>query len=328
MREIRVVVGAVLLIAVAAGVVAGVWVLRQAGGGGLPVTVTFADDQGLSIDDDVIYGDQIVGRVDDITEDNGEVRIDARIAADHANLLREGSRFWIEETLSGAVLIFDTPLAAGRKATPGARFDGLEVRPEPDPDVAPLQAPRNLDDPPDWLCEVRVTLDLDDGTEFGVTQRRKVTGAVVETFDNGELLVLAPSWVAQYSGDLLDETFRIELSGGTNLVAEPLNIRLPFIVLLAREADYAGGAAPLWPEPVADDQALILTDFEGRALTGVHEEGGVEVVAEVGQGLLAMIDGTKVAGFAIPPVGKSFGVTWVPLNGAGIALDEAREKRR
>lgn len=190
-----------------------------------------------------------------------------------------------------------------------------------------MQTRRKLRAPPSWLCEVRVTLDLDDGTEFGMTQRRKGVGAVVEQFANGDLLVLAPSWVAQYSGDLLSETFRVELTGGVNMVAEPAAIRLPFIVLLVRKSDYAGETAALWPEALANEQALVLTDFEGLALTGIHREGSVEVKARIGQGLVALIDGTKVAGFVIPPVGRNFGATWVPLNGAGIVLDEARAKR-
>jgi len=41
---------------------------------------------------------------------------------------------------------------------------------------------------------------------------------------------------------------------------------------------------------------------------------------------VALVDGTNVAGFTLPAVGETEGVRWVPLNGAGTAIEEAAAK--
>ena len=65
---------------------------------------------------------------------------------------------------------------------------------------------------------------------------------------------------------------------------------------------------------------------EGNAFTAVHTAGEVQLRARTGLGLVALVDGTNVAGFTLPAVGQPEGVRWVPLNGAGTAIEEAAAK--
>ncbi|MCB9895294.1 MAG: hypothetical protein H6839_12655 [Planctomycetes bacterium] len=322
MRGVRIAIGAVLLVVVATVVLAGVWVLRQAGGGGLQVRVEFSDTKALSADDDVIYGDGIVGRVESI--DNGVVT--ARIAADHAKLVRENSRFWIQSHVGSSILLFDTPKQGGATVKPGHNFRGLAERPEPDPESLPPATRRKLSARPSWLVEVRANLELKAGGDLTEPQYRKVTGVIAGVRDKGGLVVIAPSWAVEYSGELAAETYRVELVGGATLVAEIISVRLPFVVLLVPESDYTGNPAPFWPEGLADGQGLLLTDVQGNAYTALHTGGEVELRASTEIGLVALVEGTNVAGFTLPAVGQTRGVRWVALNGAGDAIAEAKEK--
>ncbi len=98
------------------------------------------------------------------------------------------------------------------------------------------------------------------------------------------------------------------------------------MVLRLRDSSFSGNPASLWPEALADGQGLVLTDFEGTTYVAEHAENAVDLNARVAQGLVAMVDGTKVAGFAIPAVGRDRGVRWVSLDGAGDVILDARSK--
>lgn len=321
MRAFRIAVGAILLVAVTTAALAGVWILRQAGGGGLAVRIEFADTQALSADDDVLYGDGIVGRIESV---NDGVVV-ANIAAEHASLVRVNSRFWIQSHVGSSVLIFDTPKAGGGAAEPGQKYVGLEKPPKPDPALAPPATPRKLSARPSWLCELRANIELSVGGDLTEVQKRQTAAVIAGVRENGDVIVLAPSWAVEYSGTLAGETYRVELIGGTTHAAEILAARLPFVVLLVRETAYRGNAAPFWPDPLADSQGLMLTDFEGNAFTAIHTAGEVELRARIEQGFVAFIEGTNIAGFALPNVGGE-GARWIPLNGAGNAIEEARAK--
>ena len=320
MQSFRVLIGALVLLGVLTATLGGVWVLRQTGGGGLAVRINFQDTKNLSADDDVIYGDRIVGRVESV-EDSV---VYARIAADESGLVHEGSRFWIQSTPGMAILVFDTPMRSGGPAQPDHEFIGLPERPEPDPDLAPLPGTRRLTDRPPWLCELRSTIEL--SSEWNVTQRRKTAAVIVTVHDNGDLIVLAPSWAVEYSGTLADERYRIELIGGETWAAEIVTTRLPWVVLIARGTDYVGEPAPFWPDALGEGQVLVLTDFEGNAYTATHSDETTTLEAETDGGLLALIEGFNVAGFTLPAVATERGVRWQPLNGAGTAIAEAKLK--
>jgi hypothetical protein len=322
MRALRIAIGAILLVAVTSAALAGVWMLRQAGGGGVPVRVEFADTQGLRADDDILYGDGIVGRIESV--DDGVVV--ARVAAEHASLLRVNSRFWIQSHIGSSVLIFDTPKEGGAQAEPGQTFAGLDKPPKPDPALAPPAVPRKLNARPSWLCELRANIELSAGSDLSEVQRRKTAAVIAGVRENGDLIVLAPSWAVEYSGTMTGETYRIELIGGATYTSEILATRLPWVVLLARETEYRGNPAPFWPETLADGQGLVLCDFEGNAFTAIHTAGEVDLRAKIDHAFVAFIEGTNVAGFTLPAVGKNEGVTWLPLNGAGTAVEEARAK--
>ena len=320
MRTFRIVLGACLLLAVSVVTLGGVWMLRQAGGGGLHVRVTFSDTKNLSADDDVIYGDGIVGRIESIDGDT----VTVRIASEYSGLVHEGSRFWIQSSPGMGVLMFDTPLESGSAVKPGHEFKGLPERPEPDPKLAPPPVARKLTDRPPWLCELRATLELSD--EWTVTQRRKTAAVITSVREGGDLVILAPSWAVEYSGKLADERYRIELVGGETWSAEILATRLPWVVLIARGTGYTGPAAPFWPDELGEGQGLVLTDFEGSAYTVMHADGDVELQAATEGGMLALIEGFNVAGFTLPAVASETGVRWQPLNGAGDAINEAKAK--
>ena len=322
MRGVRIAIGTILLAVVATAVLAGVWVLRQAGGGGLQVQVKFADSKSLAADDDVIYGDGIVGRVESV--EDGVVT--ARISADHAKLLRANSRFWIQSHVGSSILLFDTPKQGGAMVRPGHSFIGLPVRPDPDPESMPPATQRKLNARPSWLVEVRANLELKAGGDLTEPQYRKVTGVIAGIRDKGDLIVIAPSWAVEYSGELAAETYRIELIGGATHTAEILAVRLPFVVFLVPATDYTGNPAPFWPEALADGQGLLLTDVEGNAYTAVHAGGEVQLRAGTDTGLVALVDGTNVAGFTLPAAGQTIGVRWVALNGVGDAIKEAQAK--
>lgn len=321
MRAIRISIGAILLVGLTTAALAGVWALRQAGGRGLQVRVEFADTKNLAADDDIIYGDGIVGRVE--TVEDGFVI--ARVAADNATLVRANSRFWIESNIGSSVLMFDTPKQGGAQAEPMQTFTGLSSRPEPDPALAPPARPSRLSARPSWLCELRANIELSAGGDLTEVQKRKVTGVIAGVRESGDLIVLAPSWAVEYSGTLVGETCRVELIGGATHAAEILVTRLPFVVLLVRETAYRGNAAPFWPDSLADTQGLVLADFEGNAFAVSHNAEAIELRARIDRGFVAFIEGTNVAGFALPNVGED-GARWVPLNGAGNAIEEARAK--
>jgi hypothetical protein len=172
---------------------------------------------------------------------------------------------------------------------------------------------------------VRANIELSAGGDLTEVQKRKATGVIAGVRATGDVLVLAPSWAVEYSGTLVGETYRVELLGGATHAAELLVTRLPFAVLLVREPGYKGNAAPFWPDALADKQGLLLCDFEGNAFAVSHTAGEIELRARVDQGFVAFIEGTNVAGFALPRVGEE-GAQWIPLNGAGTAIEEARAK--
>lgn len=68
MRTARILFGTLVLLVAVSATLAGVWVLRAAGGGGLDVNVAFNDTLNLSADDRVIYGDSVVGRVERVRD--------------------------------------------------------------------------------------------------------------------------------------------------------------------------------------------------------------------------------------------------------------------
>jgi hypothetical protein len=250
--------------------------------------------------------------------------VTVRIANEHADLVHQGSRFWIQSAPGMAVLMFDTPLQSGGGVEPGHQFKGLPERPEPDPELAPPPTTRRLADRPPWLCELRATLELNE--EWTDTQRRKTAAVIAGVRENGDLIVLAPSWPVEYSGKLFSERYRIELIGGETWSAEILTTHLPWVVLIARGTNYEGPVAPFWPDELGEGQGLVLTDLGGNAYTAEHANGTVVLPVKTEGGLLALIEGFNVAGFTLPAVASDHGVRWQPLNGAGDAINEAKAK--
>lgn len=325
----RVLAGLVVVMLLAGAVVGGIFVLHEKTGGGLSIQVRFQQAGGLVEGDDVVYGDRVVGRVVRLEQSGGGVLAQLRISTDHGPLVRTGSRFWIDKRLGSSMVMFDSPARAGDPALTGHEFTGLDSRPAPDPETLPPPPTRQLKARPAWLCEVRVNVTVKVGAELTEDRPRKAAGVIVEVLPGGELLVLAPAWVAQRSGELIAVRWRVELIGGETLAAEPVHEDERFLVLRLPQGNWRGSAGELWPEALADQQGLLATDFPGSAVTMVHsmvkETGELQFRGELSQGLVTMVDGTRPAGFALPPVGTRFGAQWLPLNGAGYAIMAARK---
>lgn len=324
MRQMRILVGVFILLLMAGGVAAGVWALYEQGGGGLPIEISFADVQGLSARDQVVYGDRLVGRIDRVDKDADGVVVRAVIAAEHADLVREGCRFWIESRLGSAILHFDR--SAGAVAQPGRRFKGLSARPDPDPDLMPAPLPKPLKVRPVWLCEVRATLTTRVGAEETMDRTRKGAGAVVHANAQGDLLVLCAAWLIEPAGPVIAQSVRVELIGEGTRVADVIELRGEHAVLLIQATAYREKAATLWPHELPERQVVVLADFDGVSYPAEYRQGGLEFKGVLDQGNVALVDGINLAGFALPSVGKRSGARWIGLHGAGTTIDNALAK--
>ncbi|MBK8206663.1 MAG: hypothetical protein IPK87_07675 [Planctomycetes bacterium] len=324
MRVVRVFLGIFVVLLLAGGVAGGVWVLYEHGGGGLPVSVAFDDGKGISSGDEVVFGDRLVGRVNSVDADGDGVLVHAVIAAEHAELLRDGCRFWIDSRLGSTILNFDRSI--GVPALPGQQFKGLSERPQPDPELTPAPLARPLKVRPVWLCEVRATLTTRVGTEESIDRTRKGAGAIVHVNAQGDLLVLCPAWLIEPAGPVLAQSIRVEMIGEGTRVADLVEQRGEHAVLLIRATAYRENAATLWPHELADGQGLVLTDFDGASYPAEVRQGGVEFKGVLEQGNVALVDGTKLAGFALPNVGRSSGMRWISLHGVGTTIDIAQAK--
>ena len=321
MRIVRIVLGVFVLLLLAGGVAGGVWVLYEHGGGGLPVSITFDEGKGISSGDEVVFGDRLVGRVSHVDADGDGVLVHAVIAADHAELLRDGCRFWIDSRFGSTILNFDRSI--GVPALPGQQFKGLAERPQPDPELTPPPLARPLKVRPVWLCEVRATLTTRVGTEESIDRTRKGAAAIVHVNAQGDLLVLCPAWLIEPAGPVIAQSIRVEMIGEGTRVADLVEQRREHAVLLIRATAYREKAATLWANELADGQGLVLTDFDGASYPAEVRQGGVDFKGVLEQGDVALIDGTKLAGFALPSVGRSSGLRWISLHGAGTAIDAA-----
>jgi hypothetical protein len=321
MKLFHITIGTLLVALLAASVVVGLYALRASEGNGLQVLVQFDDAQGLQIDSDVLYGDKIVGRVELVSGGN----VTARLAAEHASFLRRDSRFWVQQNLGSAYLCFDTPPDSGPMAVQGQSYRGLAQRPDPTEAMLPPPLPRKLGSRPGWLCDLRVVITLRDGADTVHDQARRSAAAVVGS-QGDYLLVLAPSWLFERSGEVVTERARVELAGGENMVANLLEVSGPLCVLSVQGSAWRGSAASLWPDALADGQGLLLSDYQGTGWTAAHKGGGLEFRAALEGGQVALVDGFNLAGYALPKVGERTGARWVPLNGAQTLIDNAREK--
>lgn len=321
MKLLHITIGTLLVAAMAASVVVGLYALRASEGNGLQVLVTFEDTQGLQPDCDVVYGDKVVGRVEAVMGND----VTARVAAENATFVRGNSRFWVQKNLGESFLCFDTPPEAGTPAESGSRFVGLAQRPDPPPSALPPPTPRKLASKPAWLCDVRVVITLQDGADTVRDQARKGAGAVVGT-EGDHLLVLVPAWLFERSGESVGERARVELAGGENVIATPIEFAGPLCVLAVQGSAWRGTLAPLWPDAMADGQGLVLADYAGVSWSAKHSGGQLEFRAPLDGGHAAFVDGLNLAGFALPKVGERTGARWVPLNGALTLIQAARAK--
>jgi hypothetical protein len=323
MRTVRIILGSLVLVALAASVVLGVWVLREHTGGGLPVEVAFDDISSLAPRAHVFYGDQQVGRVEHIKRANTGYVVRVRIAAEHASLVRERSRFWIEDHWQITLLRFDRTSDAGPQAQPGATFSGLAQPPDPDPALMPPPAARPLRVRPVWTCVVRATVASRVGRDEVLERSRRAAGAVVEVRTDGDLLILTPAWVVEPQGELIARAVRVEIIGEGVRLAEVLAVHERHAVLYVPATEYRQPPAQLWPHELGPDQVLVLASAEGSGRTAVYTGGQLQFRAVLGQGHVALIEGTRLAGFAVPPVGADTGAEWVSLHGAGTLIDHA-----
>jgi hypothetical protein len=318
----RVIVGSMVVLVLTAGVAAGVWMLYEHAGGGLPVEVSFTDGKGIAPRDSVVYGDRIVGRVDRVDDSGQGVLVRALIAAEHAELVRERSRFWIDGRIGSTILHFDRTSDAGAAAQPGQRFTGLSARPEPDPELQPPPLPRPMKTRPVWLCEVRATLVTRVGEEETQERNRYSAAAVVHANGQGDLLILCPSWVIEPAGPLITQSVRVELIGEGTRVADLLCRQGEHAVLYLGATAYREKAATLWPTELPDRQPLVLAAFDGTAYTCEMRGGELDFRGTIAGGNVALVDGLNLAGFAVPAVGRA-GARWIGLHGAGSAIDDA-----
>ncbi|MHC4841757.1 MAG: MlaD family protein [Planctomycetota bacterium] len=308
MRTKRIVIGTVLMVVFVGIAATGVVVLRESLGGGVRFTVSFEDTRSLEIDDDVVYGDKVVGRVTDI---RGNL-VHAVVESEKAMLIHEGSRFWIVSNVV-AVLQFDTPASSGKPIGNGYDFTGFDTVPEPDPDSLPPQQVRPLAAVPTWLCEIRATIRTEDEAEVLLSIRRKSAAAVVQVTVDGDAIVLAPNWVHDVAGALPDATYLIEMQGDETRLAELLDTDGELSRFIVRNAGYEGSVASIYSEQLPQKQPLLLTNHDGDSYKVKYLDGQVNLRLIPNSSLLALVDGFNLAGFAVPVRGERYGARWIGL---------------
>ncbi|MCF6227809.1 MAG: hypothetical protein L3J82_03955 [Planctomycetes bacterium] len=320
MRSKRIAIGLLIVAAFTILAGAGVLVLRESLSGGVRFSVVFQDTHSLEIDDDVIYGDRVVGRITDIQGNT----VHAVVESERSELVHSGSRFWIVSNIA-AFLQFDTPAYSGDPIQTGQKFIGFETRPEPDPESLPPQQARPLPKIPAWLCEVRSSIKtVSEGQEF-LSLKRKSAAAIVDITDDGHAIVLAPSWVHDVSGEVSDATFLVEMQGDETRLAELIETGNGLSRFLVRNAGYKSSTAELYADTLPKMQVLVLTDHEGSSYRVKFRNNGVDLRLTPKPSLLALVDGFKLAGFATPVHGGRYGAKWVGLDSKSSSGSEASD---
>jgi len=306
-KIIRPLIGACVLLAMFGAAGLGVYLLYQAEGGGVGFYVTLHDAKNLEPGSNLIYQDRSVGRVVSVDKTGELYVINARLSSEHEELLHAKSRFWVQDPLGKSLLCFDNPREPGPVTGEGARFVGLESRPAPD--YMPPPPARKLEARPGWLCEVRVTATITLG-ENVKDERRKSAAAVVKRDD--ATWVLAPAWVWSYAGEVKSRQAFVEFPGGETRTAEVVNVMGAFILLRVEDSAWQGKVATLWPDELAQGQGLAAINAKGEYFAATLKGNTLEGMGTMDGAYVACVDGTKVAGFALPPVGES-GVGFVAL---------------
>ncbi len=319
MRALRPVIGALVLLAVFAAVGGGLYLLYENEGGGIAFSVTFREAKNLEPGSNVIYQDQVVGRVVSVSRDGDLTVVGARLGSTHAAQLREHSRFWVQDPLGKSLLCFDNPLSPGAARGEGSRFKGLESRPEPD--RMPPPRSRLLESKPVWLCELRVSATIGVSAESVRDERRKSAAAVVRS-EGERAWVLAAAWALSFQGELRSQQLFVEFAGGETCTAELLATVGEFVLLHVAHTAWRGAVAPLWPQPLDEGQGVAVVNFKGEYYSGQLRGGVIDNAGSMEGGYLALVDGANVAGFALPAVGDS-GVKWCSAASALVALRAA-----
>ncbi|MCC6465444.1 MAG: hypothetical protein IT463_08920, partial [Planctomycetes bacterium] len=263
---------------------------------------------------------KVVGRVDDVA---GNLAT-ARLEPVHAPLLRQGSRFWVQEAAGDDLLCFDSPPDAGAPALPKASFIAQAARPELAPSEMPLPSPRRLETRPMWLCEVRAVTTLREGQEDVREVSRKSAGAVLQRRTAGELLVLAPAWLLAHDGELVAQRARLELAGGALHSLVLLERDADLAVLLARGTSYDGPVVLPLSESLPPNHDLLLAGFDNTGWPAGWD-GELRFQGVISEGFAALA-GERLAGFVLPPVGRTMGGQWVSSVNAGPLLAQAGKK--
>ena len=323
MRPVHITLGLLFLALAATSAVGGVYLLRAHEGGGLRLVVAIEQPTSLAQGDRVLFGDKLVGRVTSVAG----AEVTASIAAEYAAYVRQGSRFWVQANIGANLLCFDSPPDAGAAAGPGSRFSGLAARPEPHPSTLPPPVPRRLAAKPAWLCEVRVVTTVQEGSEL-VRDEARVSAGAIAGEEAGVLLVLAPAWLFWDGPGTLSERIRVEFAGGELCTGQMAGRRGDLCLLVVRGSAWQGAAAMLWHEALADGQALMLADFGGKAWVAGLADGTLEFRGTLKGGYIALVDGTNLAGFALPAVGETRGARWATLAGAEEVIEAARQSLR
>ncbi len=314
----RVLLGLLIVALVAAAAVGGVWLLYQTEGGGVPFTVSLADARGLEPGARVVYRDRMVGRVVALRTHEGRALAECRLSSEHAGILRQGSRFWVQENLGGAFLCFDTPTGAGEPLLPGSILAGLAAR--PDPDEPAEVRPRKLQARPAWLCEVRVSATVREGASMVRDERRKTAAAVVGRQDEG-VLVLAPSWVLEsFEGELAGRNAFVEFAGGETFVARPSARAEDLVLLLVEDKSWPGDVAAIWKDGLPSPQTLALVNFQSDMWPAEYRDGALVRGLTLVNGCAALVDGVKLCGFALPAANAQSAPRWVGLGAAARLL--------
>lgn len=319
MQVFRPMLGAAVLLLAFCGAGLGLYLLYETEGGGHPFFVTFKDARNLEPGSVVIYRDQLVGRVHEVSTQGSVVVVRATIASAHTHLLREHSRFWVQAPTGKSLLCFDNPLEPGAAVARSHRFTGLETRPEPD--RVPPPRPRRLESKPVWLCEVRVSATLADGAE-AVRDERKKTAAAVLRQEGDQAWVLAPAWVGEFQGQRRSWQAFVEFAGGETCTATLHKNLDDLCILHVAHTAWRGKTAPCWPDALAAGQGLALANFRGEFFAAELEGSRLEGAGLMEGGYCALVDGANVAGFGLPSSGDS-GVRWVAVAGRLEALREA-----
>lgn len=295
-KIIRPLIGACVLLAIFAGVLGGIYLLMESEGGGVGFYVTFHDAKNLEPGSNLVYQDQSVGRVVTVEKTGGVYVIEARISSAHSAVLHQGSRFWVQDPLGKSLLCFDNPRDPGPGVGEGARFTGLESR--PDPAYMPPPPARKLEARPGWLCEVRVTATLALG-ENVKDERRKSAAAVVKRDD--ATWVLTPAWVWRHEGEIKARQAFVEFAGGETRTAEVAKEIGEFILLRVEGASWQGKVATLWPVELQQGQGLAAMNAKGEYFAATLKGATLEGMGSMDGAYVACVDGTSLAGFALPP---------------------------